>query len=143
MATITPTGRQWKGQQMLKFETKRSKKPLSPRRKARKRPRKQEVKGSRKPDFGDTRLGWLMKYESPVLYSLIVEIRKMPDKDMLRSIAGHSSDPFFKTDEFWMELARYVPDKVWKPSGKEEVAMIRKKPYSTNAIEKILDTSSL
>lgn len=94
------------------------------------RPRKQKPIRERRPEFSNTRLGWLVLKESPVLYSLITEVSRMPSRNMIRSIAVSSDDPFFKTDEFWLELSQYKAGKLWEPSVEEELERIKANPES-------------
>lgn len=78
--------------------------------------------------------------EAPVLYSVITEICPLPSKDLLRSIAGNSNESFFKSDEFWNELVKYNPNKTWSPSVKEEIKRIKRRVFSKQSIDRIIDS---
>ncbi len=107
------------------------------------RPKKKRVKKVRRRlEFRDTRLGWLILKESPVLYSIITGTRKLPTKDMLRSLALNSDEPFFKTDTFWSELANYRPRTRWEPSAKQELERIKSGVFSERAIKSLCNSNS-
>ena len=125
---------------MLKSIRPKSAKCQTNRKKQKERPRKSRGKCANQHRFSDTKLGWLIKYEAPILYMLITAAKRMPDQDFIRSIALRHDEPFFKTDEFWIELARYRPKKYWKPSAREELRQIKKRTYSVRAIERILNS---
>lgn len=104
------------------------------------RPRKKPKKKTPRPrhEFCETRLGWIMKIEAPVLYSVITKITSSPSRDMLRSMAAYSDDPFLQSDEFWLELVKYRPGKWYTPSAQEEAERLKGKEFSGKAIDTIL-----
>ena len=79
-----------------------------------------------------------MKHKAPVLYSCITEIAAMPTRDMLRSVAAYSGDSFLQSDEFWLELVRYTPGKLYTPTAEEELEMIRLSEHSPASIERTI-----
>ena len=104
------------------------------------RPRKKRARKTRSPrhEFRETRLGWLMRHRDPILYSLVTEISPMPSKNMLRSLAAYSGNGFLQSDEFWMELLRYSPGKLYTPSAEEELEMIRNSEHSPVSIDRLI-----
>lgn len=64
--------------------------------------------------------------ESPVLYEAVTSVQKAPSRDFLRSLAISSDDPFLKSEEFWKELVKYRPDRMWEPTAEEELERIRR-----------------
>ncbi len=109
-----------------------------PKRKGSPRNKKERPKKTvRRREFSTTRLGWLILRESPVLYEMITSRKRLPTKDLIRSIALGSDEPYFKTDEFWTELAAYRPSSRFEPTAKEELERIRRSPLSVTAIRKL------
>ena len=125
---------------MLKSVKPKFRNPKNPKPKVKERPRKTRAEKPVKHKFSDTRLGWLIMNEAPVLYSVITEICPLPSKDLLRSIAGNSNESFFKSDEFWNELVKYNPNKTWSPSAKEEIKRIKRRVFSKQSIDKVIDS---
>ena len=125
---------------MLKSVKPKFLKPQNPNPKVKERPKKQKAKKAVRHKFSDTRLGWLIMNEAPVLYSVITEICPLPSRDLLRSIAGNSDESFLKSDEFWSELVKYDPQKTWSPSAKEEVKRIRRRVFSHKSVDGILNS---
>ncbi len=112
----------------------------NPKRRVKERPRKKPARKNPKPshEFCETRLGWLMKHRDPVLYSVVTEISRLPTRDMLRSLAAYSRNQFLQSDEFWLELVKYNPKKLYTPTAEEELDVIRQAEHSPGAIGKIL-----
>ena len=95
----------------------------------RSRKQSQSPRRARRREFSNTRLGWLIMMESPVLYEAITSVNRSPSKDFLRSLAISSEDPFLKSEEFWKELVDYSPYKFWEPTAEEELERIRKSNF--------------
>lgn len=68
-----------------------------------------------------------MSRKSPAVFGMLASVSRMPNKDLIRSYAIGSDDQFMKSDEFWIELARYkvAKNEYFEPTAEDEVRMAR------------------
>lgn len=89
-------------------------KPPRPKKKKRGRPKKKKIKKKpgaprKKHRFEETPVGFLLKNEAPLEYSLILEVwgTHAPDPDFIENFSYASINPLFKKAKFRRALKHY------------------------------------
>ena len=69
-------------------------------------------KGYKLKKFDETRIGFLLKHETPIEYQLLMDVTeamklRAPSADFIESIAYTSSDSLFRKQKFWRAMMEY------------------------------------
>jgi hypothetical protein len=69
-------------------------------------------KGYKLKKFDETRIGFLLKHETPIEYRMLMDVAEFmklraPSANLIEAFAYSSSDPLFRKEKFWRALIEY------------------------------------
>lgn len=93
---------------MKDAEEKKEASPKKRRRRKRGRPKGRTIK-----PFRETRLGYMMRHETPLEYRILMDVSRQmgryrkPDPSFVEALAYCSAAPFFRKPKFWRAMTEY------------------------------------